>query len=99
MNPKVNLSLAVAAGLLGGLLSSSLPSVFAQTRLAPSARASAPMEVRAQSFVLVDGGGREVGRFTFQPPSGPGQASVVVLLDPEGHEVWRSRASIHPLGQ
>jgi hypothetical protein len=93
MSRKLNLFLALAAGLFGGLLSRYLTpaSVLAQT--------NPPREIVAQSFVLADGRGHEVGRFTFQPPSGPGQASVVVLLDPEGHEVWRSRASIHPLGQ
>jgi hypothetical protein len=50
MNRKMNFTLALLAGLLGGVLSRYLipTPVFAQ------AQAPAPREIRAQSFVLVN---------------------------------------------
>ncbi len=94
MSQKLTLALALAAGLLGGLLSHhlTLTSVFAQT--------TAPIvgETRAQSFVVVDGKNNVVGRFTssFQTR---GQSPTIVLLDAEGHELWRGNgASVRPLG-
>jgi hypothetical protein len=101
MSRKLNVFLALAAGLFGGLLSRyylTPATVFAQAH-AP-AQASAPTEIRAQSFVLVDFGGNVVGKFMvdrLQPP-GLGHQPAIVLLDAEGHEIWRAGASIHPLG-
>jgi hypothetical protein len=94
MKAKVNLVLALAAGLLGGYLSRYLAPapVFAQTP-APSAK-----EVRAQTFVLTDEQGAVVGTFR---PSTPRQNELptVVLLDPWGRETWRGKgAFIRPLG-
>lgn len=90
----MTVALALAAGLLGGLLSHYfLPTTaFAQT-MAPTVG-----ETRAQSFVVVDGKNNVIGRFTssFQTR---GQPPAVVLLDPDGREVWRSSgASVRPLG-
>ena len=60
MNNKLSIAIALVAGLLGGLLTRyAAPSVaFAQNT------ASAPKEIRAQSFTLVDSGNRTVGIFT-----------------------------------
>lgn len=97
MSRKFNLALALAAGLLGGLLSHylTLTSVFAQT-MAPKVG-----EIRGQSFVFVDGKDNVVARFMIdrtQPPGSGRPPAIVVLLDAEGHEIWRAGASIHPLG-
>jgi hypothetical protein len=91
MSRKLNLALALTAGLFGGLLSHYLTpaTVFAQP--------NPPREIVAQSFVLADGRGKEVGRFTFDRTLPPPNRPVVVLLDPEGHEIWRAGSSIHPL--
>ncbi len=64
MNRKTNLILALAAGLVGGLLSryiNPMPA-FAQTQLVPK-------EIRAQSFVLVDEQGTAFGLMGFSPSS------------------------------
>jgi hypothetical protein len=67
MNHKLSVSLALIAGLLGGLLTRYIapPAAFAQTQ------ASVTKEIRAQSFVLVDPSDRAVGTFTVEP-AGPG---------------------------
>jgi hypothetical protein len=104
MNNKFNVSIALAAGLLGGLV----------TRFAPSAAfaqnpAPATKEIRAQSFTLVDASNRPVGTFTSEmdgspaptpptgiaptptpPPSGRGTTGRprIVLRDSAGREIW-----------
>jgi hypothetical protein len=64
---KLNLTLALAAGLLGGLVSRSitLPSVHAQ------AQPATPVEIRGQRFTLVDGQDKVVGTFTFRGAATP----------------------------
>ena len=90
MNRKLNLSLALAAGLLGGLLSRYLTPIpaFAQ---AP-AQTQAPKEIRAQSFILVDDQGRVLGTFAYDGqsiPRLPGTPSIR-LYDTTGKEIWRA---------
>lgn len=88
MNPKWTLTLALAAGFLGGTLSSlSVISVHAQT---PNA---VPKEIRAQSFVLVNDQGVALGTFTSFTPQGPPglnppSTGRIRLFDTSGHEVW-----------
>ena len=96
MDRKLHLVVALAAGLLGGLLSRYMTpnSVHAQ------ASAPAPKEIQAQSFTIVDAQGDVIG--TFKPSMGGarGQGRTVVLVDPSGREVWRaSGISIRPLSQ
>ena len=94
---KLSVTLALAAGLLGGFVSRNitLPSVHAQ------AQPAAPVEIRAQRFTLVDDQDKVVGTFTFRgqgmalsdvtrplPVAGP---RPVVLLDPNGREIWSSQ--------
>jgi hypothetical protein len=95
---KLNIVLALGAGLLGGYLSqyaaryAAPPAVHAQTQTV------APKEIRAQSFVLTDDQGTVVGTFR---PSAPRQNELptVVLLDAWGRETWRGKgAFIRPLG-
>ena len=101
MTQKLNLVLALAAGLCGGLLTRYIvPSpVFAQAPAPALKQAPASKEIRAQSFVVVDDKGNVAGVFK---PSAPkqGEAPTVVLVDPYGMEVWRGGgAAIRPASQ
>lgn len=93
MNRIPTLSLAVTAGLLGGLLSRyvALPSVHAQTQ-APNA-----LEIRAQAFTLTDAQGHAMGTFTIRSDQGSlfglPLPQRVVLLDPLGREIWTAGGS------
>jgi hypothetical protein len=99
MYRNLNLSLALAAGLFGSILSRYITptAVHAQTptpKLTP-----APKEIRAQSFIVVDEKGGIAGTFKASVPK-PGEAPTVVLLDPLGMEVWRGGgAAIRPASQ
>jgi hypothetical protein len=98
---KLNIVLALAAGLTGGILSRYImpTSVLAQTP-SPAVRPTpAPKEVRAQTFIVVDDKGSVVGTFKPSIPK-PGETPTVVLLDPYGMEVWRGGgAAIRPASQ
>jgi len=92
MTKRLNLVLALAAGLLGGLLSRYIapPAAFAQNQ-SPVAK-----EFRAQSFMLVDPDGRTVA--TLAPESLWSMARQhdangvrigrIVLMDSVGREIW-----------
>ena len=101
MNNKLSISLALAAGLVGGSFNRYL------TPMAAFAQNQAPVtkEIRAQSFTLVDASNRTVGTFTVDsapptpppppgvvpipPPSGRGASGQrVVLRDANGREIW-----------
>ena len=80
---------ALVAGLAGGVLSRYLSPapVFAQQAQAPN---PAPVELRAQRFVLVYPNGTVAGTFT----TGPDQQTLefgpsIRLFDPKGQELWR----------
>jgi len=77
---KMHWVLALAAGFVGGALSHFLaaPAVHAESRPAPVA------EVRAHSFVLVNGQGRVLGTFA----ADPGGLPSIRLYDPNGRELW-----------
>jgi len=101
MHRKLNIALALAAGLLGGLLSHwiAVPSVLAQ------ARPVSPVELRAQRFSLVDPQGEVIGTFTSAPPLRP-EKSVnpytpprIVLVDPSGHELWAAGGGFRILSE
>jgi hypothetical protein len=83
MNRKANLTLALACGLLGGVLSRYLTPipVFAQAQL------PAPKEVRAQSFVLVNKEGTVLGRIGFDPGGLPN----ITLVDEDGRTIWSTK--------
>jgi len=76
---KLNLALALATGFLGGAVSH---------YLAPApVRAdspSAPAEVRARSFLLVNEQGSVLGKFTVDRSGRPS----IRLFDSSGREVW-----------
>lgn len=79
---KANILLCLAAGLLGGLLSHF---VWIQLVHAQS-HATAPKELRAQSFVLVNGDGEVRAVLTYAKPE---DAPVAVkLYNADGREIW-----------
>ena len=101
-NRKLSLGLALAAGLLGGVLASYIapPAAFGQNQ------APVTKEIRAQSFTLVDPLDRTVGTFTFEPTdnllfapqSTPGRPMPmrkgrIVLHDSNGREIWSAGGS------
>jgi uncharacterized membrane-anchored protein YhcB (DUF1043 family) len=79
----MTLSLALAAGLLAGVLSRYV------TPASAFAQAQTQKELKAQSFVLVDDKGNIVG--TFKPSAD--RIPTVVLLDRSGREIWRAGVS------
>jgi hypothetical protein len=83
MNRTLILSVAIAAGLLGGVLSRYIAPVPA------FAQGTTPKEIRSLSFVLVDGKDNIVG--TFKPSAD--RRPTVVLLDRDGREIWRAGVS------
>lgn len=81
---KVNLVLSMAAGLLGGAL---LHYVWTQPVHAQSP-ASAPKEIRSQSFVLEDDKGNVQGVFSFDAGK-HGSPTTIKLMDGNGRELWQ----------
>jgi hypothetical protein len=89
-------ALALAAGLLGGMLTRYIapPTAYAQN--------PAPAEIRAQSFVLVDKSDQTIGTFGVVPgPLGPFGRPIlprIVLRDYNGREIWSAGGSaLQPL--
>lgn len=99
MNNKLNVAVALFAGLAGGMLTRYIapPSVFAQTQ-----NTAVTKEVRAQSFTLVDQYDNVAGTFTAESMGSPNiilpgdgsaprvqrRPSRIVLRDSYGHEIW-----------
>lgn len=84
---QINLALAVAAGLVGGVLSHYVwpQPVQAQTQN--------PKEIRAQSFVLEDANGKTLGTFSVEAPRPRGRVTAggsIRLFDDRGREIWSS---------
>ena len=75
---KRNLILSIAAGLLGGVVSTYL------RPLAVHAQATPPQEIQAQRFTLVNEDGVALGSFCFDKSGRP----QIVLRDRAGHDVW-----------
>ena len=74
-----HLIFAVAAGFLGGVLSTSLRPSSAH------AESGVTEEMRAQRFTLVSQDGADLGSFTFDTAGRP----EIVLRDRAGHDVWK----------
>lgn len=95
----LNVPLALAAGLIGGILSHYAWSpVLAQT--------PASHVVSAQSFALVDGNGKTVGVFTTEGAMTEKQVGdvrqrsgnvAVVLYDAAGKKIWQAGSSLQPI--
>ena len=90
---RLNVLLALFAGLLGGIVSSYLLPQRVQTT-APST--AVPSVVAAQRFVLVDNAGNPAGIFAVGTPPGQ-QGTAIVLYDAEGREIWRASDTVRPL--
>lgn len=77
MNPKLNFALALAAGIVGGVLSHYLAPivVLAQSQNAP------PKEIRAERFILVDAKGVPRGVFAIETS---GMPTIEAMTD-DGH--------------
>jgi hypothetical protein len=91
MNRKLHLGLSLAAGLLGGLLSHYVsPELVHAAQAAPQTK-----EIRARSFVLVNGDGSPAGLFGFDRDGHPN----VMLFDSQGKVVWSTdgKANSRPL--
>ena len=82
LNPRLTLTLSLAAGLLGGLFSRYVSPTPAQ------AQTAAPTEIRAQKFNLVDQNGTVRGVFAVDNPVQRGGHPVIKLFDIGGREVW-----------
>ena len=85
---KLNFTLMLAAGLLGGLISryTSPAPVLAQ---APTTK-----ELSAQSFALTDENGNTIGSFKASPYPNP---RTVIFVDQNGREIWRAGSSVKML--
>jgi hypothetical protein len=89
MNRNLNLALSLAAGLLGGFL----VHFVAPLTVNAQAQTSAPKEMRAQRFVLVNERGVVYGMFSLDPGAGvipPNETPVIKLSDGRGTELWRT---------
>ena len=92
MNRKLNLSLTLAAALLGGVLSRYI------TPVPVLAQAQIQKEIKAQSFVLVDQKNNNIATFRLAADEISGNPTVV-LLDRTGREIWRAGVSVKVLSE
>ena len=86
MNKKLNIAIAVAAGLFGSVVMHYVapPLAFAQDQ-------TAAREIRTESVALVDSSNNVVGVFTPEPVPGAAAASPrrrIVLKDSRGQDIW-----------
>lgn len=88
MHRTLTLTLALAAGVLGGLLSHYI------TPATVLAQAQAQKEIKAQSFVLVDDKNNIVGTFKSAESQIGDKIPNVVLVDRNGREIWRAGISV-----
>lgn len=90
MKKATTVTLALAAGLFGGLLSR----VFAPSPAhAQDAAATEPAkEIRAQSFVLLDQMGKEAATFSVESNNNT-RGARIVLRDPNGRTLWSAGGS------
>jgi hypothetical protein len=89
---KLNFTLMLAAGLLGGLLSR----YVTPARVLAQAPLPVTKELSAQSFVLTDETGNIIG--AFKPSADPNHRTVV-FVDRNGRETWRAGYSVKALSE
>ena len=85
MTNRLNVALALVAGLAGGLMTRYLgpPTVFAQS----PAPQTPTHEIRARSFTLVDANDNTLGTFTAQQN---GDGPQIYLRDSNGKTLWKA---------
>ena len=94
MNKILTVTLALVAGLVGGLLTHYIvPPVALAQNQAPITK-----EIRAQSFTLVDPSDHTVGTFSYEPAPDPFAVRPmtpprIVLRDSVGRELWSAGGS------
>lgn len=95
MNRKLNLTFALAAGLVGGVVSRYIAPPPVQAQAGPA------KELRAQSFVLVDAKNNVIGTFTASAtvPKPIPQNQTVILLDKNDKEIWRAGVAVKVLAE
>jgi hypothetical protein len=81
----LTLTLALAAGLLGGTLSR----YVTPTTVLAQDQSTAPREIRAQRFTLVDEHGTVLGVFGLDSPE-QGSNPTIRLFEESGREVFRA---------
>ena len=91
---KLNVLLALFAGLLGGIVSGYL--LPQRVQMPQQVQTAVPNVVAAQRFVLVDSAGNPAGMFAVGTPPGQ-QGTAIVLYDAEGREIWRASDTVRPL--
>lgn len=91
LNARLTLTLSLAAGVLGGLFSRYVSPTTAQAQ-------TAPIEIRAQEFTLVDQNGTVRGVFAvLDDPTRKGGHPVIQLFDIGGREVWSTSPPLEKL--
>jgi len=91
---KRTLGTALLTGLVGGIVSHYLVPLPVIAQAHPFVQ----KEVRAESFVLTDGGGNTVGVFTTKIVQRDQRA--IILLDQNGKQIWSAGDSpLRQLGQ
>ncbi len=84
MNRTLTIVLSLVAGVAGGLFSRWMAPEIAH------AQTSAPKEIRAQSFVLVNEKGQPYGLMGFGPDGRP----VIKLIGENGQTIWSSNGVV-----
>jgi len=87
---KSTIAVALAAGLIGGVISRYAAPAPVHAQQVPT---PAPVEVRAQRFVLVNPDGSVAGTFAVEQPKPnevPFTPPSIRLLDWSGKEIWRA---------
>jgi hypothetical protein len=92
---RMTIAIALAAGLVGGVISRYIsPAPVLAQQAQP--QSPAPVELRAQRFVLVNPDGLVAGTFTVEPgklTDVPFTPPSIRLLDWSGKEIWRAGGS------
>jgi hypothetical protein len=92
---RMTIAIALAAGLVGGVISRYIsPAPVLAQQAQP--QSPAPVELRAQRFVLVNPDGSVAGTFAVEQPKPtdfPFMPRSIRLLDWSGKEIWRAGGS------
>ena len=91
MNRSFHLAIAAAAGLLGGIVSTSIAPVLAHAQNTPAV----PKVIAAESFLLVNQKGQKLGEIAVDGFGKP----YIRLVDPNGRVLWSAGGDqFKPLG-